>query len=155
MQIRIDVSCTPYVTTAYLTPSGDLTNPNPAINLTMNADIINYMDVYEVQEEGDLFRLIGCGDMILYEIWLFKNNNSAIVRERDLEDDIGWWELEIHHQWPQVNQIRNYTFTGLETPDSPQDFYQFLQIDIEGVEKAPIPITLEQFDDPRYHLFHN
>lgn len=143
----------PYAKVVYLTPSGELTNPSPSINLTLNADIINDMDVYEVQEEGNLFRLIGCEDRILYEIWLFKNNNSAIIREKDLADEIKWWERETHHQWPQVNQIRNYTFVGLETPDSPQDFYQFIQVDLEGVKKAPIPTTVEQFDDPKYHLF--
>lgn len=59
----------PYVKAVYLTPSGDLTNPSPSINLTLKAGIINSMDVYEVQEEGDLFRLIGYDWKILYEIW--------------------------------------------------------------------------------------
>lgn len=145
----------PYVKAVYLTPSGDLTNPSPSINLTMNADIINDMDVYEVQEGDDLFRLIGYDGEILYEIWWFKNNNSAIVREKDLEDTFGWNERETHHQWPQVNEIRNFTLIGLETPalSSSQDFYQFVQVDKEGVERVPIPVTLEQFNEPKFHLF--
>jgi hypothetical protein len=146
----------PYMKVVHLIPSGDLVNPSPSIYLHMNADIINNMDVYEVQEEGDLFRLIGYDGEILYEIWWFKNNNSVFIREKDLEGAFGWYEREIHHQWPQVNEIRNLSLIGLETPDSPQDFYQFLQVDIEGIDKVPIPITLEQLDDSneRYHLFN-
>lgn len=143
----------PYVKAAYLTSSGYLTNLSSSINLIMNADIINDMDVYEVQEEGDLFRLIGCEDKVLYEIWWFKSNNSAVVKEKDLEGDIEWGERETHHQWPHVNQIRNYTLVGLGRPVSSNKLYQFIKIDMERVERIPIQVTSEQFNEPRYYLF--
>ena len=144
----------PYVKAVYVTPSGEITTSALSINLSMNANISfdivhNYMDVQEIQEEGDVFRLIGYNEdyRTLYEIWYFKHNNSLLVKEKAL-GAVGEWGYECLHQWPIVKQLTNYTLVGLIWP------HQMIKVNFHSFERIYIPAEYSPVREiPDLHLF--
>ncbi len=145
----------PYVKACKLTPSGEFTNLSSSILLNASADIINSIDIYEVQENSESIRLIGLDGKILYEIWWFKSNNSAIVKERNFGKTFAYGVFSRRSQWPYINQIQNYSLVGLETSGEPTDNYQLIKVNLDSVERIPIEITREEldFNGPMYYLF--
>ena len=134
----------PYVKTAYLTPSGGFKNLSSSVYLNITDEILNGMHIYEVQEDDDTFRLIGYNGKILYEIWWFKSNNSAIVKEKNVAKISGTFSGL--SQWPYMNKIQNYSIVGLERPRERTDFFQMIKFNFDSVEKIPIEITLEELN---------
>ena len=142
----------PYVKAVYITPLGEITNPSPSLNLSMNTNVSwdimynDYLNIHEVQEEGDTLRLIGYHKGTLYEIWFFKNNNSLLVKDKSI---LEWWGYEIFHQWLYENQITNYTLVGLGGED---ESLQLVKVDFHGVEKITFPGSYGR-TNPNRHLY--
>ena len=145
LHTHIDQKNGPYVKAVYITPLGEIINPSPSINLSLNTDVAfdimynDYLDVHEVQEEGDTLRLIGYNGGTLYEIWYFKNNGSIFVKDKSIL--LEWWGYESFHQWLYENQITNYTLVGLQWPGRENESLQMVKVDFCGVEKIFIPRT--------------
>ena len=136
----------PYVKAAYITAAGKITELGSSIPLSMNVNasyniIRNYMYIHEVQEEEDIFHLIGFDpDGILYEIWYFKNNNTVYVKEKNYGLN-GLYGYITHDQWSHTTQIRNYSLIRLDWTDfSDEKFVIMSKANLEGVEEISLPL---------------